>query len=113
MSEVHVIPDDRATWRVYHAGAPVPVSEHANATEAERAAREHADRVVVHHRYHRTHDAPASVDGGRGATSTAPPAACEAGRDVAPVESPAPGTASHGSAPSPKAAASQSRGVRT
>ena len=62
MSEVRVVADQRSTWRVYDAGAPAAVSEHTNATEAEFAAREHAedlgaDRVVVHDRYHRTHDA--------------------------------------------------------
>jgi hypothetical protein len=66
MSEVHVIPDDRTTWRVYDADAREAVSEHTNATEAELAAQEHgADRVVVHDRYHRTHDAPTP---GRGPT---------------------------------------------
>ena len=62
MSEVRVVADQRSTWRVYDAGVPVAVSEHSNATEAEFAARERAedlgaDRVVVHDRYHRTHDA--------------------------------------------------------
>ena len=69
MTELHVIPDDRSTWRVYHAGAAAPLSEHTNATEAELAARAHAqdgdaDRVVVHDRYNRPHDAapvPAGV----------------------------------------------------
>ena len=66
MSEVHVIPDDRTTWRVFDAGAREAVSEHTNATEAELAAQEHgADRVVVHDRYHRTHDAPISLVGSR------------------------------------------------
>ena len=42
------------------------VSEHTNATDAELAAQEHgADRVVVHDRYHRTHDAPISIVGAR------------------------------------------------
>ncbi len=62
MTEVHVIPDERTTWRVFDAGAPEPISEHTNATEAELAAKalayeRGADRVVVHDRYHRTHDA--------------------------------------------------------
>jgi anti-sigma regulatory factor (Ser/Thr protein kinase) len=69
MTELHVIPDDRSTWRVYDADAAAPLSEHTNATEAERAARVHAqdrdaDRVVVHDRYNRPHDAapvPAGV----------------------------------------------------
>jgi hypothetical protein len=54
--------DDRSTWRVYDAEAAAPLSEHTNATEAELAARAHAenrdaDRVVVHDRYNRPHDA--------------------------------------------------------
>ena len=66
MSEVHVIPDDRTTWRVFDAGGREAVSEHTNATDAELAAQEHgADRVVVHDRYHRTHDAPTSLVGAR------------------------------------------------
>ena len=62
MNEVHVIPDERAIWRVYDTDAHAPISEHSNATEAELAARARAedrdaDRVVVHDRYHRTHEA--------------------------------------------------------
>jgi hypothetical protein len=62
MTEVHVIPDQRSTWRVYETDAAAPLSEHTNATEAEFAARARAqdrdaERVVVHDRYHRTHDA--------------------------------------------------------
>ena len=62
MTELHVIPDDRSTWRVYDADAAAPLSEHTNATEAELAARAHAqdrdvERVVIHDRYNRTHDA--------------------------------------------------------
>ena len=65
MSEVHVIPDDRTTWRVVDGGGG-EASEHTNATDAELAAQEHgADRVVVHDRYHRTHDAPTSIVGPR------------------------------------------------
>ena len=63
MSEVHVIPDDRTIWRVVDGGGG-EASEHTNATDAELAAQEHgADRVVVHDRYHRTHDAPISLVG--------------------------------------------------
>jgi hypothetical protein len=56
MTEVHVIPDERTTWRVCDADADAPLSEHPNATEAEAAARgragdRDADRVVVHDRY--------------------------------------------------------------
>jgi hypothetical protein len=69
MTEVHVIPDERTTWRVYEADADAPLSEHTNATEAERAAQARADdrdaeRVVVYDRYHRTHDASRSPAGG-------------------------------------------------
>ena len=76
MTELHVIPDDRSTWRVYDADAAAPLSEHTNATEAELAARaraedRNAERIVVHDRYHRTHDAP--VPTGRGGTRTARP----------------------------------------
>src|SRR3954451_19933874 len=64
MTELHVIADERSTWRVYEEGATAPLSEHTNATDAERAAltradERDADRVVVHDRYHRTHDAAA------------------------------------------------------
>jgi Uncharacterized protein conserved in bacteria (DUF2188) len=62
MTELHVIPDEKANWRVYETGAAEPLSEHTSATEAELAARAHAEdrgaeRVVLHDRYHRTHDA--------------------------------------------------------
>ena len=65
MTELHVIPDERTTWRVYEAGATAALSEHTNATDAELAALARADdrdggRVVVHDRYHRTHDAAPS-----------------------------------------------------
>lgn len=65
MTEVHVIADERTTWRVYETDAAEPLSEHTSATAAELAARARAqdraaERVVVHDRYHRTHDtAPA------------------------------------------------------
>ena len=68
MTEVHVIPDERTTWRVFGPDAKAPLSEHASATEAELAARalaqdRDADRVVVHDRYHRIHDAAPSPAG--------------------------------------------------
>jgi len=68
MMDVHVIPDERATWRIYDAGTHEPVSEHTSATDAElaakaRAADRGAQRVVVHDRYHRTHDAAPSPAG--------------------------------------------------
>ena len=66
MTELHVIPDKRTNdWRVYAAGASAPLSEHATAGDAELAAqtwaqRRGVDRVVVHDRYHRVHEAAAS-----------------------------------------------------
>jgi hypothetical protein len=68
MTEVHVIPDERTTWRVYDAGAEAPLSEHTNATEAELAAQARAEgrdaeRVVVRDRYHRTHEVRPSPAG--------------------------------------------------
>lgn len=72
MTEVHVVPDERSTWRVYDADAEAPLSEHGSATEAELAARGYAEdrdapRVVIHDRYHRMRDAaptPARVSAG-------------------------------------------------
>jgi hypothetical protein len=32
MIDIHVIPDERTTWRVYDAGVAEPVSAHTNAT---------------------------------------------------------------------------------
>src|SRR3954452_2457085 len=68
MTEVHVVPDERTTWRVYDTDADAPISEHTNATEAELSARARAEdcdaeRVVVHDRYHRTHDSAPSPAG--------------------------------------------------
>lgn len=65
MTEVHVIPDERTTWRVYETDAAEPLSEHTSATAAELAARARAldravERVVVHDRYYRTQDAAPS-----------------------------------------------------
>jgi hypothetical protein len=74
-----VCPSAHNRARVDDAGAPVAVSEHTNATEAEFAARERAeglgaDRVVVHDRYHRTRDALAWPVGLRArAVHTHPP----------------------------------------
>ena len=63
MTEVHFVPDER-TWRAYDTGAPEPDSEHTNASEAELAAKHRdAQRVVIHDRYHRTHDAALSPAG--------------------------------------------------
>ena len=84
MSEVHVIPDNRTTWRVFDAGAREAVSEHTNATDAELAAQEHgADRVVVHDRYHRTHDAPISLVGPRARAARARAGRIDAVREQA------------------------------
>jgi hypothetical protein len=62
MSIIHVIPDDRGTWRVQREGARDPVSKHGSATDAERAAVRHAKQtgtpdVTVHARYGRLHHA--------------------------------------------------------
>lgn len=62
MTELHVVPDERTTWRVYESGVTAPLSEHVSATDAELAALARADdcdaeRVVIHDRYHRTYDA--------------------------------------------------------
>jgi hypothetical protein len=62
MTEVHVIPDELTTWRVYDRDGKAPISEHTSATDAELAAQalaqdRDADRVVVHDRYNRTRDA--------------------------------------------------------
>ena len=67
MTEVHFIPDERS-WHLYATGAPEPDSEHTTATEAELAAQgpaedRDAQRVVIHDRYHRTHDAAPSPAG--------------------------------------------------
>ena len=65
MTELHVIPDERtSTWRVYQADSRAPLSQHGNATAAERAALEWAEetgaeRIFVHDCYHRTHEATA------------------------------------------------------
>jgi hypothetical protein len=66
MTELHVIADERNTWRVYETDAAEALSEHTSATSAELAARARAEdraveRVVVHDRYHRTHDASEGV----------------------------------------------------
>jgi hypothetical protein len=69
MTELHVIADERSTWRVYETDSAEALSEHTSATDAELAARARTEdraveRVVVHDRYHRTHDtapSPASV----------------------------------------------------
>ena len=67
MTELHVFPDERAaTWRLYDTDATATLSRHTTATDAESAARaiakeRGANRIVVHDRYHRTHDAAASL----------------------------------------------------
>jgi hypothetical protein len=68
MTELHVIADERTVWRVYDTDAAAPLSEHPSATEAELAARAHAqdrdaERVVIHDRYNRTHDAASAPVG--------------------------------------------------
>ena len=62
MPEVHVVPDERkAIWRVTDAAHEQPRSEYSTATEAEDAARRHAEheraeRIIIHDRYARTRE---------------------------------------------------------
>ena len=67
MTELHVIADERSTWRVYATDAAQALSEHTSATNAESRAGGAEDRgverVVVHDRYHRTHDTAVSPSG--------------------------------------------------
>jgi hypothetical protein len=42
VTEVHVIADERTTWRVYESDSAAPLSEHDTADEAELAAHAHA-----------------------------------------------------------------------
>jgi hypothetical protein len=62
MTMLLVKPDARGQWRVLDDSDSTPLSEHTTATEAERAAWQHAlDRgagaVRVYDRYGRTHEA--------------------------------------------------------
>jgi hypothetical protein len=93
MTELHVIPDERTTWRVYADDASEPLSTHTNVTDAERAALTRADdrdaqRVVIHDRYHRTHDAAPSQAALRPARETPAPAS-SGSRENACASSPA------------------------
>jgi hypothetical protein len=59
MNTLHVEPRN-GSWVVRRDDAPTPLSEHADAGAATRAAQDHAPetgatRVLVHDRYHRTH----------------------------------------------------------
>ena len=57
MALLHVVPDERGTWRVFEDTRSEPLSEHWTATHAEFAALSHArddQEVVVHDRYGRT-----------------------------------------------------------
>jgi hypothetical protein len=68
MTELHVIADERSTWRVYESDSAEALSVHTSATDAELAARARAEdraveRVVVHDRYHRAHDTAPSPAG--------------------------------------------------
>ena len=59
---LHVIPVDRTgMWRVQDGESRATISEHPSENDAERAARLRARdrglrRIVVHDRYHRTHE---------------------------------------------------------
>jgi hypothetical protein len=77
MTELHVIPDAQSAWRVYETDSAEALSEHTSATDAELAARARAEdraveRVVVHDRYHRTHDHADSNSPGSASPAAAP-----------------------------------------
>ena len=60
MQTLHVMPDTQGNWSVVDEETGVPVSRHASATGAERAARSlasvaHAETIFVHDRYQRVH----------------------------------------------------------
>jgi hypothetical protein len=60
MQTLHVIPDVQGNWTVVDDDTGEPLSRHPSATGAERAARSlatvaHAEAILVHDRYHRTH----------------------------------------------------------
>ena len=62
---IHVRCSDTGSWMVHPEGDEEPASVHGTETEAEQAARRHAEEcgggpVVIHDRYARTH----VVDGG-------------------------------------------------
>ena len=57
---IHIRCTDTGTWSVHPEDHDEPLSHHASETEAERAARQHAEAhgngpIVVHDRYARTH----------------------------------------------------------
>ena len=88
MSKMNVIPDDRTTWRLNEADAPVLQSQHSNTTGAERDARapaeaRGAERVAVHHRDHRTPDAVPSLAGLRARARRARARRLDAARELA------------------------------
>ena len=63
MQTLHVVPDTQGNWCVVDDEMGVPMSRHASATGAERAAQSlakvaHAEAIFVHDRYHRTHRIP-------------------------------------------------------
>ena len=67
MALLHVVPDERGTWRVFEDTRSEPLSEHWTATYAEFAALSHAraqddQEVVVHDRYGRTRQAVRNVN---------------------------------------------------
>jgi hypothetical protein len=57
---IHVVCDELGSWRVKREDEPAPVSQHGNATDAERAALRCAEscgapEVIIHDRYGRLH----------------------------------------------------------
>jgi hypothetical protein len=60
MQTLHVVPDLQGDWCVVDDDSSEPLSRHPSATGAELAARTlaaaaHAEAILVHDRYHRTH----------------------------------------------------------
>ena len=61
MQTLHVVPDTQGNWCVVDEDMGVPFSKHVSTTGAERAARSlaaaaHAEKILVHDRYHRMHE---------------------------------------------------------
>ena len=66
MTDLHVVSDERTTWRLYEGEQREPLAEHTNATDATLDAQARAEDAgverVVHDRYNRPHDIDASPD---------------------------------------------------
>ena len=60
MSTLHIVPDTQGNWRIIDDDTGMPLSRHATASGAERAARSlasaaHAEAIFIHDRYYRMH----------------------------------------------------------